>query len=79
MSFDSYIERLSRIDKLIQRKATGSPQELAKKLKVSERTVYEYIKEMKRLGAPIGYCSQDSSYVYTDSGHFHFNFIKNKT
>lgn len=72
------LERIRRIDKLIQLKATGSPEELSKKLCISKRLVYDYILKMKTLGAPIEYCGKRKSYQYTEPVSFECKFIKNK-
>jgi predicted DNA-binding transcriptional regulator YafY len=49
------LERFKRIDSLIQRRGTGKPVDLAKRIKISESTLYEYLAIMKGLGAPINY------------------------
>jgi DeoR/GlpR family transcriptional regulator of sugar metabolism len=46
MSGIKYVKRIQRIESLIQRKATGSPKELANCLGVSERTVYRIIQDL---------------------------------
>ncbi|GHV71883.1 hypothetical protein FACS189420_8280 [Bacteroidia bacterium] len=43
----TFIKRFQRIDKLIQRKQTGTALQLANKLEVSERTAKEFIAVMK--------------------------------
>jgi len=45
-------QRLNRIDHLIRIKGTGTPSELAEKIGMSERSMYEYIRLMKEFGAP---------------------------
>jgi hypothetical protein len=53
---------------------TGSPKQLASKLAITERSVYNYIAFMKReLKAPIVYNYQRLSYVYNDDWDFKFN------
>ena len=76
MAITSYFERLQWIDQLIRMKATGSPQELADKLGVSKRTIYEYIQALKDLGAPVYYCKASGSYLYKENGRFEINFKK---
>ncbi|MFW5700683.1 MAG: ATP-binding cassette domain-containing protein [Cyclobacteriaceae bacterium] len=61
MNILRYIERLHF---LIKRKATGSPKELARKLSVSESSLYLIINNMKELGAPIAYNETRKSYIY---------------
>lgn len=76
MSFDKYIERIKRIDKMIQLEATGSPKALSIKIGISERMVYEYINKMKSLGAPITYNESKSTYLYTEPVVFECIFKK---
>lgn len=68
------LERLRRMDNLIRTKATGTPGEFAEKLKVSERTVYENMYLMKKMGAPIKYNRARGSYVYEEEGQFKIGF-----
>lgn len=58
------IRNLERIDQLIRLKATGTPTELAKKLKVSERTVYYFLNTLRDFGIDIIYCKHHQSYCY---------------
>lgn len=67
--------RLNRIDNLIRMKATGTPVQLAERLGVSERSVYEYISLMKDLGAPIKFDSYRQSYYYDEDGSFAISFF----
>lgn len=52
------------LDYLIRNKATGSPEQLACKLDISERQVYRIIEELKDIGFPIYYCKVSGSYCY---------------
>lgn len=53
---------------------TGSPKELASKLLISERSVYNYIAFMKfELQAPIQYNYHKMTYVYHKPWEFKFN------
>lgn len=72
-----FLSRLQNLDRLIRIKATGTPQQLADKLSISERTLYETLELMKDLGAPIKYCRHSQRYYYTDEGGFDFSFRKN--
>ncbi|MCG8329561.1 MAG: HTH domain-containing protein [Chitinophagales bacterium] len=58
---------LERIDCLIRRKATGSPEQLARRLNVSLRHTYRLINELKQMGFPIKYNRQRSTYEYSES------------
>ncbi len=68
--------RLSRIDLMISKANTGTPIELAKKMKVSERCVRYYISLLKKLGAPIEFSRKRRSYHYKQNGYFCFRFNK---
>ena len=69
------VQRLARIDHLIRIKGTGSPVQLAGKLGVSERSVYEYINLMKEFGAPIKFDAYRETYFYEKEGHFLVSFL----
>ena len=64
MKFLDEIERLKRLDCLIRLKATGTPVQLASRLNISERTVYNEIDTLRLLGAPIEFCKTHNSYCY---------------
>jgi hypothetical protein len=64
MSLIKYIERLKRMDDLIRRRATGNSQEFANKMEVSTSQLFQDLKEMKELGAPIEYCTKRKAYCY---------------
>lgn len=68
-------QRLKRLDHLIRIKGTGTPLQLAEKLGLSERSVYEYINLMKDLGAPIKFDAYRESYYYEREGHFLVSFL----
>ncbi len=68
------LHRLKSMDRLIRIKGTGTPQYFAKKLGISERTLYEYLAYMKDLGAPIEYDKCRQSYYYKLQGGFNFRF-----
>jgi len=58
------MKRFQTIDRLIQKKQTGTSIRLAKKLDISERTAKEYIAVMKEFGAPIYFDRAANSYRY---------------
>lgn len=71
----THIERLYLLDRLhhlIRRKGTGTPKDLADRLEVSERTVYNLINILRVLGAEIFYCSFRTSYYYEEEVVFNF-------
>ena len=75
---DDIIKRLQRIDQLIREENTGQPALLAKTIGVSERTIYEDLKLMKKIGAPIEFCSDTQSYHYTTEGSLIVGFVEKR-
>lgn len=68
------INRVQAIDHLIRIRGTGPPSRLARHLSISERSLYELIRLMKSMGAPIGYDKFRRSYYYLEEGRFDFSF-----
>ena len=69
------LEKLDRMDNLIRRKATGTPDEFAERLGMKLRTLYEVISYLKEaLKAPIVYNSSRLSYEYIYPPKFHLGF-----
>ena len=58
------IERAHRIHKLIQRKATGTPEEFAEKLHIRKRQVYNILDEFRGYGANIKYNRMRGTFYY---------------
>lgn len=67
MDFNSYLNVLIRVDSLIHLQNTGTPADLAHKLNVSERTVYNIVAFLRELGGDIVYDKYRSSYCYRSS------------
>lgn len=74
MAIENYFERLKRIDSLIRRQATGTPEELASKLGIAKRTLFEYLQFIKQEGAEFEYSRTRQSYYYTRKGSFKVGF-----
>ncbi len=72
------LQQIERVDELIRRKSTGSPATLATRLDTSERCVYDLIKLMKQMGAPVYFCQEYSSYRYEEDVVFSIGFIPKK-
>jgi predicted DNA-binding transcriptional regulator YafY len=68
------IEMLKRMDQMIRTKSTGTPEDFAGRLYLSERSLYNYIGLMKALGAPIRYSRTERSYVYEEVGRLVIGF-----
>lgn len=71
----SLLQRLIRLDHLIQYKSTGTPSDCAQKIGISERSLYDYLKILKEMGAPVRFSRGRRTYYYTEGGHFHISFL----
>lgn len=67
MSLIKYIERIRRIDGLICRRSTGTPEEFAYKLGIRRSTLFLSLQEMRELGVDIRYSCIQQSYYYADN------------
>lgn len=63
MKIEENKEVLERVMKLAQKKATGRPRDLAKRLSTSERSVYRLIDVIKTNGVKICYSRIVQSYI----------------
>lgn len=73
MTIDA-LNRMQRIDHLIRIKGTGTPAQLAYRLGMSKRSVFDYLNLMKEFGAPIKFCTSRKSYYYDEEGTFSISF-----
>lgn len=67
MKIYEYQERLSRIQNLAKRNATGTPKELADKMGISERTLLRLVKQIKHQGISIEYCRKTNTYLINNA------------
>ena len=72
MSYIQFIDRIKRTDDLIRTGGTGSAEELASKLGVCRRTVFDYLDHIKAKGAKICYDKSKRTFYY--DSHFKLNF-----
>lgn len=77
MTIPANLERLTRIHLLINKKATGPPRQLAKKLSVSERQLYRDLEILKEIGLEYFYDSSISSYYYKEDFTLVIGIFKN--
>ncbi|GAA3650303.1 hypothetical protein [Flavivirga jejuensis] len=69
MALRKYINRVEQLDQLIRLESTGTPEECAKKLNISKRSLYVLIDELKTdFKCPIAYSRSKRSYIYTKKG-----------
>ena len=71
----SLLHRLIRLDYLIHLKATGKPADCAHKIGISERSLYDYLKILKEMGAPVKFSRNRGTYYYNEEGRFRISFI----
>lgn len=64
MTLINFVALILTLDELIRKGSTGSPDDLARRLHVTKRTVYYYIHQLKMLGAPISFDMFKRSYTY---------------
>lgn len=75
MTFLEKIKMIDRLDGLIRRKSTGGSKELAIKVGVSERCIFDILQLMKNMGAPIIFDSSRGCYMYEYEVEFSLGFI----
>lgn len=67
-----------RIHDLIILRQTGTPKELAEKLELSERTIYNYIAFMREeLNAPVVFNTTQATYYYEEVCKLNFKALEN--
>jgi predicted DNA-binding transcriptional regulator YafY len=64
MTFIEHLEALERLHLLIQRKATGTPEQLAGRFNVSQRTIRNFIQILKDKDLSVHYCRDLQTYYY---------------
>ena len=75
MELRNEIPRLNRLHRLIRMCNTGSPDELAQKLHISKRHLYNVLDDLRALGAKIDYSRSDYTFYYTNSFELHLVLI----
>ena len=71
LSVISYIERINRVYRLVRMERTGSRDELAAKLRVSRRTVNNYLEELRLMGAEIRFSRRCNTYYFANKFVLH--------
>ena len=74
MTINKYVNRLRQINQLIRQQRTGSPKELAIKLGISERQVYNSIDYLRDKEVPISYCRFRKTYYYSEPVDLRISF-----
>jgi len=65
---------LVMLEKLIRQRCTGTPDELAKRLSISRRALYDIIDELKADGIEIKYCRTRCSFYYNGDALLNIHF-----
>lgn len=65
MTFIQHAEKLDTIKYLAEHKRTGTPQHLAEKLEVSERTIQRMVQQLRGRGYPIIFNRHRNTYEIT--------------
>jgi len=65
------IDRVHRMHRLIQREATGTPEEFAERFNIKRRQLYNILEEFKDYGASIRYSRAKNSFYYENDFEVH--------
>lgn len=68
------LERLRKIHQYIKVSNTGSPNEFANKLGISESQLYNVLDDLKIKGFPISYSRKMKSYIYEENCELEVNY-----
>jgi len=66
MTHLDFLEKVEFIKELAEKGSTGTPTQLAKRLNISERSLYRIISSLKSMGHAISYSRCQQSYCYVD-------------
>lgn len=71
------ISKIKHFIYLIEKERTGTPQESAKKIGTSERSIYLYVRCIKKeLNAPVKYSRIKGSYYFSEPGKLSWEWKK---
>jgi len=69
-----FLDKLMLLEKLIRQRRTGTPDELARRLSISRRALYDIIDELKTHGVDIKYCRTRCSFHYNGEAFLNIHF-----
>ena len=70
------IQKIKHFIHLVQKERTGSPTEVALKLGVSERMIYNYVNILKDvLNAPIDYNRHKKTFIFLKEGKLFWEWV----
>jgi predicted DNA-binding transcriptional regulator YafY len=64
MGYQEYFFKMAYLCQLIEKERTGNAECLSRKLKVSRRTIFRYLDELKLNGAKVSFCRHKNSFVF---------------
>jgi transcriptional antiterminator len=71
------IAKIKNLIHLIEKERTGTPKELARRLELSERMVYNYVGVLRKdLNAPVVYNRTKQTYQYNEQGKLRWEWTK---
>ncbi|MFO7657378.1 MAG: HTH domain-containing protein [Bacteroidales bacterium] len=76
MTISKALNVIKYIDHCIKNQTRNKAADMAEKLGISERQVFNYLKEMKTEGFPIAYCRKTHKFYYTEKGFFFLGFLR---
>ncbi|MDX9848709.1 MAG: helix-turn-helix domain-containing protein [Tenuifilaceae bacterium] len=74
MQLEKLIKNLRLLAKLVEQQRTGTPQTLAKRLGVTDRTVRNYIGMLRDMGGDIAYSLRNQTYYLRTPSTFYMGF-----
>ena len=73
------IDKMKHLIFLVETESTGNPKELAQKIQLSERMLYNYLKILKeKVKAPICYNSIKNTYCFSEPGTLEWEWVPQK-
>jgi hypothetical protein len=76
MTFTERLNKLEQMDQLIRLQATGCSKEFAKRIDVSESSLFRLLNDLKELGAEIRFSPIKDSYCFCCAEEFKIGYKK---
>jgi len=74
MKFKEQIERIEKLNSLIENERTGTPIELANRLRIQRSTLYESLAYLRSLGLTISYDRKNRTFYYSSNCKLELQF-----
>ncbi len=79
MTISKVLNVVKFIDHCIKKETPYKAADIAERLGITERQVFNYLKAMRSEGFPIAYCRKTHKYYYTKTGKFFFGFLEKES